>query len=249
MLALSPATNRVGFYIAGGPALLTRGQDPFDNDKSSTDFGANVGARLPLRPGREQQRRDPARPRGLPLQRRLRRWRQVPERHRRLARLRDPDRRASGGEAIAALSGWRTRGGACRAACPFSLAASGPARSPRPAVGCRRMLPMTAMIRVRDDKVVRLPNRRTRPQICCNHAEIDLHYLTPSDPWFYPRRAPMSPAPAKSSFHALARRRGHCRGTPRTRRQRLTRRGAARPGSRPGVGRGARSESSPPCSR
>ena len=43
MLALSPTTNRVGVYIAGGPALLTRGHDPFDNDKSSTDFGANVG--------------------------------------------------------------------------------------------------------------------------------------------------------------------------------------------------------------
>jgi len=43
MLALSPTTNRVGVYIAGGPALLTRGHDPFDDDKSSTDFGANVG--------------------------------------------------------------------------------------------------------------------------------------------------------------------------------------------------------------
>ena len=43
MLALSPTTNRVGFYIAGGPALLTRGRNPFDNNKSSTDFGANVG--------------------------------------------------------------------------------------------------------------------------------------------------------------------------------------------------------------
>ena len=44
MFALSPATNRVGFYVAGGPALVTRGKNPFDNDKSSTDFGANVGA-------------------------------------------------------------------------------------------------------------------------------------------------------------------------------------------------------------
>jgi hypothetical protein len=43
MLAISPTTNRVGFYIAGGPALLTRGKNPFDNNKSSTDFGANVG--------------------------------------------------------------------------------------------------------------------------------------------------------------------------------------------------------------
>jgi hypothetical protein len=44
MLALSPTTNRVGFYVAGGPALITRGKNPFDNNKSSTDFGANVGA-------------------------------------------------------------------------------------------------------------------------------------------------------------------------------------------------------------
>ena len=44
MLAISPTTNRVGFYIAGGPALLTRGKNPFDNNRSSTDFGANVGA-------------------------------------------------------------------------------------------------------------------------------------------------------------------------------------------------------------
>ncbi|HEX3274884.1 MAG TPA: outer membrane beta-barrel protein [Gemmatimonadales bacterium] len=43
MLALSPTTNRVGFYIAGGPALLARGRNTFDDDKSSTDFGANVG--------------------------------------------------------------------------------------------------------------------------------------------------------------------------------------------------------------
>jgi hypothetical protein len=44
MFALSPTTNRVGFYVAGGPALLSRGKNPFDNDKSSTDFGANIGA-------------------------------------------------------------------------------------------------------------------------------------------------------------------------------------------------------------
>ena len=43
MLALSPVTNRVGFYIAAGPALLTRGRNTFDDDKSSTDFGGNVG--------------------------------------------------------------------------------------------------------------------------------------------------------------------------------------------------------------
>jgi outer membrane protein with beta-barrel domain len=44
MLALSPADSRVGFFLAGGPALITRGKNPFDNNKSSTDFGANVGA-------------------------------------------------------------------------------------------------------------------------------------------------------------------------------------------------------------
>ena len=46
MLALSPVTNRVGFYIAGGPALLTRGRNTFDDDKSRTDFGGNAGAGL-----------------------------------------------------------------------------------------------------------------------------------------------------------------------------------------------------------
>lgn len=46
MLALSPVTNRVGFYIAGGPALLARGSNPLDDDRSSTDFGANLGAGL-----------------------------------------------------------------------------------------------------------------------------------------------------------------------------------------------------------
>jgi len=43
MLALTPTTNRVAFYIAGGPALLTRGRNTFDDDKSHTDFGGNVG--------------------------------------------------------------------------------------------------------------------------------------------------------------------------------------------------------------
>lgn len=43
LLALSPADSRVGFFIAGGPALITRGKNPFDDDRSSTDFGANVG--------------------------------------------------------------------------------------------------------------------------------------------------------------------------------------------------------------
>lgn len=39
MLALSPVTNKVGFFIAGGPALLARGSNPFDNNRSSTDLG------------------------------------------------------------------------------------------------------------------------------------------------------------------------------------------------------------------
>jgi hypothetical protein len=43
LFALSPITNSVGFYIAAGPALLTRGSNPFDDDRSKTDFGANVG--------------------------------------------------------------------------------------------------------------------------------------------------------------------------------------------------------------
>jgi hypothetical protein len=43
LLALTPTTNRVGFYIAGGPALLTRGRNTFDDDRSSTDFGGNAG--------------------------------------------------------------------------------------------------------------------------------------------------------------------------------------------------------------
>jgi hypothetical protein len=43
MLAVTPTTNRVGFYIAGGPALLTRGHNTFDDDRSHTDFGGNVG--------------------------------------------------------------------------------------------------------------------------------------------------------------------------------------------------------------
>ena len=44
LLALSPVTNPVSFYIGAGPALLTRGSNPFDDDRSSTDFGGTVGA-------------------------------------------------------------------------------------------------------------------------------------------------------------------------------------------------------------
>jgi len=36
----------VPFFLAGGPALLTRGKNPLDDDRSSTDFGANLGAGL-----------------------------------------------------------------------------------------------------------------------------------------------------------------------------------------------------------
>jgi hypothetical protein len=43
LLALSPVDSNVGFYLAGGPALLTRGSDPFDDDRSGTDFGGVVG--------------------------------------------------------------------------------------------------------------------------------------------------------------------------------------------------------------
>ena len=43
LFALSPVTNRVGFYLAAGPALVTRGKNVFDDDRSRTDFGANLG--------------------------------------------------------------------------------------------------------------------------------------------------------------------------------------------------------------
>jgi len=43
LLALSPVDNSVGFYLAGGPALLARGGNPFDDDRSSTDIGGVVG--------------------------------------------------------------------------------------------------------------------------------------------------------------------------------------------------------------
>ncbi|MBA3259168.1 MAG: outer membrane beta-barrel protein [Gemmatimonadales bacterium] len=46
LLALSPVTNSVGFYIAAGPALLARGGNPFDEDRSSTDFGGTAGVGL-----------------------------------------------------------------------------------------------------------------------------------------------------------------------------------------------------------
>lgn len=50
LLALSPVTNPVGFYIAAGPALLTRGRNVLNEDRSRTDFGgtAGVGFRFAL---------------------------------------------------------------------------------------------------------------------------------------------------------------------------------------------------------
>ena len=46
LLAFSPVTSKVGFYIAGGPALLARGSNPFDDDRSSTDLGGVLGLGL-----------------------------------------------------------------------------------------------------------------------------------------------------------------------------------------------------------
>ncbi|HEY8258485.1 MAG TPA: outer membrane beta-barrel protein [Gemmatimonadales bacterium] len=46
LLALSPVTNSVGFYVGAGPALLARGKNPLDDDRSRTDIGGTVGAGL-----------------------------------------------------------------------------------------------------------------------------------------------------------------------------------------------------------
>jgi hypothetical protein len=46
LLALSPVTNPVGFYIGAGPALLVRGRDVFNEDRSRTDFGGTAGVGL-----------------------------------------------------------------------------------------------------------------------------------------------------------------------------------------------------------
>lgn len=44
LLALSPVTNRVGFYVGAGPAFIARGKNPLDNNKSTTDIGGTAGA-------------------------------------------------------------------------------------------------------------------------------------------------------------------------------------------------------------
>jgi hypothetical protein len=46
LLALSPVTNPVGFYIGAGPALLTRGKNVLNEDRSNTDFGGTAGIGL-----------------------------------------------------------------------------------------------------------------------------------------------------------------------------------------------------------
>jgi hypothetical protein len=43
LLALAPVTNPVGFYIGAGPALLTRGRNVLNEDRSRTDFGGTAG--------------------------------------------------------------------------------------------------------------------------------------------------------------------------------------------------------------
>jgi hypothetical protein len=43
LLALTPVTSSVGVYVGGGGALLTRGKNTFDDDRSSTDLGGTLG--------------------------------------------------------------------------------------------------------------------------------------------------------------------------------------------------------------
>jgi hypothetical protein len=43
LLALTPVTSKVGVYVGGGGALLTRGRNTFDDDRSSTDLGGTLG--------------------------------------------------------------------------------------------------------------------------------------------------------------------------------------------------------------
>lgn len=43
LLALTPVTSSVGIFVGAGGALLTRGKNTFDDDRSSTDFGGTLG--------------------------------------------------------------------------------------------------------------------------------------------------------------------------------------------------------------
>jgi hypothetical protein len=43
LLALTPVTSKVGVYLGGGGALLTRGRNTFDDRRSNTDLGGTVG--------------------------------------------------------------------------------------------------------------------------------------------------------------------------------------------------------------
>lgn len=43
LLALAPVTSKVGIFLGGGGALLTRGRNTFDDDRSSTDLGGTLG--------------------------------------------------------------------------------------------------------------------------------------------------------------------------------------------------------------
>ncbi len=43
LLALSPVTEPVGVYLGAGPALLTRGRNVLNEDRSRTDFGGTAG--------------------------------------------------------------------------------------------------------------------------------------------------------------------------------------------------------------
>ena len=46
MLGLTPSVSPVGFHVGAGPALIRRGKDATDPQKSKTDLGAVVGAGL-----------------------------------------------------------------------------------------------------------------------------------------------------------------------------------------------------------
>jgi hypothetical protein len=43
LLALTPVTSSVGVFVGGGGALLTRGRNTFDDNRSSTDLGGTLG--------------------------------------------------------------------------------------------------------------------------------------------------------------------------------------------------------------